>query len=120
MDGKKKIIVVDDEYSFCKSLRNYLEKQGYEVLLTTKGEQALEMVKLEKPDLMTLDILMPGINGHEVLEQAQQIDENLPIIIVSAVDIPDMEGSLKRAGAKAIFRKPANMNDLAKAIENLV
>lgn len=116
---KKKVLIVDDEYVFCKSLKAFLEKNGHEVLLTTNGEQALDMIRTEKPDLMTLDIRMPGMNGYEVLEKAGRISEGMPIIVISAIDIPDMENSLKKAGAREVFRKPANMDDLLRAIEEI-
>ncbi len=117
-DKKIKVLVVDDEYSFCKNLRNFLTREGCEALLTTNGQQALDMVKDEKPDIMTLDIRMPGMNGYEVLEKLKW-EKGLSIIVVSAIDAPDMEEKLIHAGASAVLHKPVDLKQLSETIKKL-
>ncbi len=72
--SEARILVVDDEYLIRWTLQQNLEKQGYEVLLAETGEEALEKVKEEAPDLALLDIKLPGMDGYEVLERVLQID----------------------------------------------
>jgi len=118
MSGNKlKVLIVDDEYSFCKNLKTFLVKEGFDVLLTTNGEQALDLIRDEKPDLITLDIRMPGMNGYEVLEKLRFEAKNLSVIVVSAIDIPDMEDRLVHAGAKAVVHKPVNLQLLLDTIK---
>jgi len=116
---RKKILIVDDEYTFCKALKAFLEKNGFDTIFTTNGEQALDMIEEEKPDLMTLDIRMPGIDGIEVLERAKAIVPSLPVIVVSAIDMPKMVESLKTQGAREVFYKPVNLQELLKAVKEI-
>jgi len=119
MSEKTKLLIVDDEYMFCKSLKAFLEKHGYEVAFTTNGEQALDIIKEDPPDLMTLDIRMPGLNGYEVLQKAKWISDTMKIIVISAIDVPDMVDSLKRQGAHEVLNKPADLEELLETIREL-
>ncbi len=120
MAERKRVLIVDDEYVFCKRLKQYLEGKGYEADLTTNGEQALDMAKGEKAyDVMTLDIRMPGMNGYEVLQKLKWENKGMSIIVISAIDVPDMEDRLLHAGASAVLRKPINLEELAKTIEEV-
>ncbi|MBI5177995.1 MAG: response regulator [Nitrospinae bacterium] len=120
MSGEKqKVLIVDDEYSFCKNLKTFLVKEGFDVQMTTNGEQALDMIRDEKPDLMTLDIRMPGMNGYEVLEKLRFDAKDLAVIVVSAIDIPDMEDRLMHAGAKAVVHKPVDLKLLLDTIKKI-
>jgi DNA-binding response OmpR family regulator len=114
-----KILVVDDEYAFCKSLKEFLTRLGHAVIIATNGEHAIDLMREEKPDFMTLDIRMPGVNGYEILESARNDQNPVKIIVISALDIPMMENSLIQAGAVAVLHKPVNLEDLAKTIGNI-
>lgn len=117
MAEQKRVLIVDDEYLFCKNLREFLKKKGYAVDITTNGEQALDMVKESAYDVMTLDIRMPGLSGYEVLEKLKWDRKNMKIVVVSAIDIPDMEDRLIHAGADAVLRKPVDLARLVRSIE---
>lgn len=119
MPEKIKILIVDDEYAFCKSLKAFLEKHDYRITFTTSGEHALDLIKEEQPALMTLDIRMPGLNGYEVLQKAKWISDKMIIIIISAIDVPNMVDSLKHKGAHAVFNKPIDLERLLKSIREL-
>lgn len=80
-----KILVADDEAEIRDLLRLYLEKDGYEVLEAVDGIEALEKVKKEKPDLLILDIMMPGLDGYRVLRNIRE-NSNIPVIMLSARD----------------------------------
>lgn len=113
-----KILVVDDEYAFCKSIKEFLVRLGYTVIITTSGEHALDILREERPDVMTLDIRMPGMNGYEVLESIRK-GGSVKVIVVSAIDIPEMEDKLIHAGAKAVLYKPVNLKLLAETVKTL-
>ena len=72
MMAEERILVVDDEYLIRWTLQQNLAKEGYEVLLAETGEEALEKVEGETPDLVLLDIKLPGMDGFEVLEKDAQ------------------------------------------------
>lgn len=78
-----KILVADDEAEIRDVLRLYLEKDGYEVLESADGIEALNLFKRAKPDLAVLDIMMPGIDGYRVLRNIRE-ESNIPVIMLSA------------------------------------
>ncbi len=84
---KKKILVVDDEKSIRMLLREELTDEGYEVVTADSGETTLKMIKEEKPDIVTLDIKMPGEDGLSVLRKIREINYDLPVIIYTAYSV---------------------------------
>jgi len=82
--AKKKILLVDDEIDFLELLKARLEANSYEVVTAMDGKEALEKVKKEKPDALILDVMMPELNGLEVLKAIRKDDQKLPIFIITA------------------------------------
>jgi DNA-binding response OmpR family regulator len=80
----QKILIVDDEENIRLLLREELEDEGYEVLAAESGEKALELIQEKKPDLVTLDIKMPGESGLITLRKIREIDYDLPVILCTA------------------------------------
>lgn len=112
-----KILVVDDEHLIRWSLEQNLKKQGYEIISCGSGEEALRLVQEEVPDLMLLDIQLPGINGVEVLERAKEIDEDLIVIMVTAIGVLETAVNAMRLGAYDYINKPFNLDELAIVIK---
>jgi len=80
----KKILVVDDEEHIRLLLQEELEDEGYQVITAADGETALRLIPEEKPDLITLDIKMPGEGGLMTLRKIREIDYDLPVILCTA------------------------------------
>lgn len=80
-----KILIADDEAEIRDVLRLYLEKDGYEVVEATDGVEAMEKIQNENPDLVILDIMMPGLDGYRVLRNIRE-NNNIPVIMLSAKD----------------------------------
>jgi len=120
MKKKIKILIVDDEYAFCRSLKIFLKKLGFETLIATNGEHALDIVMEEKPAIMTLDIRMPGLNGYEILQKVKRLHPDLFIVVVTAIDVPNMEEMLEHSGAHALLRKPIDLQELSNTINGFV
>ncbi len=122
MTKKTKILVVDDEQLIRWSIEQNLKKQGYEVLTAPTGEDALKLVREEQPELILLDIQMPGISGMEVLEKVKEFDEDIVVIMVTAHGGLETAVSAMRLGAYDYINKPFNLDELAivirKALEN--
>jgi DNA-binding NtrC family response regulator len=119
---KAKILVVDDEHLIRWSLEQNLRKQGYEVLTAGNGEDALKLVRDEQPELVLLDIHMPGISGLEVLEKIKEFDEEIIVIMVTAHGGLETAVNAMRMGAYDYINKPFNLDEMAivirKALEN--
>ena len=82
--AKKKILLVDDEVDFLQLLKARLEANGYNVVTAMNAQEALVKFKREKPDALILDIMMPEINGLEVLKEIREKDQKLPVFIITA------------------------------------
>lgn len=120
MKKKIKILIVDDEYAFCRSLKIFLEKIGFETIVTTNGEHALDILKEENPAIMTLDIRMPGLNGYDILQKVKRTHPDLFIIVITAIDVPKMEEMLEHSGAHALLHKPIDLQKLSDTLYGFV
>lgn len=113
---KVKILVVDDEHLIRWSLEQNLKKQGYEVTTVGSGEDALRIVREDQPDLVLLDIQLPGISGLEVLEKIKEIDEDIIVIMVTAHGGLETAVTAMRIGAYDYLNKPFNLDEMAIVI----
>ena len=113
---KTQILVVDDEQLIRWSIEQNLKKQGYDVRTAEDGEVALRLVQEEQPDLILLDIQMPGISGLEVLEKVKEIDEDIVVIIVTAQGGLETAVTAMRLGAYDYINKPFNFDELSLVI----
>jgi two-component system response regulator AtoC len=115
--AEERILVVDDEYLIRWTLQQNLTKAGYEVLIAETGEEALEKVEGEAPDLVLLDIKLPGTDGYEVLEKALKIDRGIVPIMITAYE--DVESVVKamRLGAFDYITKPFDFDKVHLSIQ---
>lgn len=114
---KSKILVVDDEHLIRWSLEQNLKKQGYEVSTAGSGEDALRLLQEESPDLILLDIQLPGINGMEVLEKVKELEEDVIVVMVTALGVLETAVKAMRLGAYDYINKPFNLDELAIVIK---
>ena len=120
MEQKIKILVVDDEEVFCRSLKIFLEKIGFQAFIATDGAQAFEILEEEQPVIMTLDMRMPGLNGYDVLQKVKRLRAELIIIVITAIDVPNMDEMLEQSGADALLHKPIDLQKLSDTIYGFV
>lgn len=112
-----KILVVDDEKSIVNLIRMNLELEGYEVIISMTGIDAIHKFKMERPELVILDIMLPDISGHEVIQKFQKIDSEVPIIMLTAnSQINDKLLGLQ-LGADDYITKPFNSAELILRIK---
>jgi len=114
---KAKILVVDDEHLIRWSLEQSLKKQGYEVSTAGTGEEALKLVHDDPPELMLLDIQLPGMDGLEVLEKVKEVDEDVIVIMVTALGVLETAVKAMRMGAHDYINKPFNLDELSIVIK---
>jgi len=110
----KKILLVDDEEGIQMLYHAELEESGYRVISAYTGEEGLEKIKTESPDLVILDIQMPGMNGIETLRQMKLTDPNLPVILSSAYN--EYKQNLGAWASDEYIVKSSNINDLKEAV----
>jgi len=115
----QRVLVVDDESDVLLSLRIVLETAGYEVFEATSGEEALEMLGETEPDLVVLDIVLPGIDGWEVLDEVRGRTD-IPVILASANAHPGLRERAERSGCKALFTKPFSAEELRRTVARIL
>lgn len=110
----KKILLVDDEESIHLLYREELEEEGYEVHSALSGEEALEKLHIIEPDLVILDINMPGMNGIDVLRRMKEINQAMPVILSSAYQ--EFKQDLASWASDDYIVKSSNLDELKNAV----
>jgi len=115
--GKYTILIADDEAEVVQLVRMILEWEGYEVVAAADGLETLEQAKIEKPDLILLDVLMPKMSGLTVLEHlARSEAAAVPVIMLSVVTTrPEVQSALQR-GAVAYLSKPFELKEMTRLV----
>ncbi len=115
----QKILVVDDDVGTLRLIELNLKRAGYRVLVAVRGEEAIDQVRVEKPDLVLMDVMMPGIDGFETTRRIRRLPEgrHIPIIFLSARS--DVEGKVTglRIGGDDYITKPVSMREVMAHIE---
>jgi len=114
VEEKKRILLVDDEEGIQLLYRGEFEDEGYQVVSAMNGEEALRKFSENVPDLVILDINMPGMNGIEVLRQMKESKPELPVILCSAY--PEYKEDLCSWASEEYIVKSANMDELKAAV----
>lgn len=116
----KKILVIDDYPDNVFLLQDRLEREGFEVLKAYDGEMGIQKAISEKPDLILLDIMMPGVSGYDVCKTLSTNDETklIPIILLTALTEADNLKSGLQAGAFDYIKKPFNKTELIARINS--
>ncbi|MFH2137383.1 MAG: response regulator [Candidatus Omnitrophota bacterium] len=114
-----KILLVDDEPLIRKIFVQALSKE-YETVEAGNSEQALELLESEKPNIVLLDIYMPGMNGIETLKKIKEIDDKIIVIMVSAHGTNSMTSKAMELGAYDFITKPFNLDRLKTLIKSVV
>lgn len=112
-----KVMLIDDEENLQRAMRELLVTNGYEYCGATNGEDGLKMLATERPDLLLLDVMLPGINGFDLCRKIREQGRRIPVIFVSAKsDIVD-KGVGFRAGGDDYVTKPFDARELLLRIE---
>ena len=116
----KKILIVDDDESILDAVSLVLEEEGYNVAVTTKGDEIFEKVKNFKPDAILLDVLMSGKDGREICKKLKEDEKTkqIPVIMISAH--PSAKESVLSCGANAFLAKPFDTSDLTEIVSIFV
>lgn len=114
----KKILVIDDEPELVKAVQIRLKANGYDVEVTYDGLAGIDRAKEVRPDLILLDIIMPGMDGYEVSKKlkADPDTKDIPVIIFSASQQRDLEEKCKDVGVSGFIMKPFDTQELLAAV----
>ena len=118
----KKILLVDDDPGVHVVIVPILSKAGYSVISAKNGEQALHLALNERPDLIILDVIMPGIKGRDLCKKIKAYDvlKDIPVIFLTAKDSEDDINAELEAGAVAHLTKPVDPTNLLKTIDGII
>jgi DNA-binding response OmpR family regulator len=115
---QKKILIIDDEENVRFLYQEELQDEGYEVILASNGQEALEKFKHHKPDLITLDIHMVGINGLETLRLIREKSLSIPVILCTAYG--EYKQDFRSWGSDAYIVKSSDLNELVRKVKEIL
>lgn len=111
-----KILVADDEFEITELLANFFQSKDYEVMVANDGQQALEIVKAQRPHLVFLDISMPVMDGLAALSKIRSIDTSVKVIMITALENEEVVKKAKSLGALDYITKPFNLDYLERDV----
>jgi DNA-binding response OmpR family regulator len=112
-----KILIVDDDLHVQRLYRDELMEEGYDVVVASNGEEAIRLFESENPDLVTLDILLPDIDGIQILRQIKEKNPKIPVIMSTAYDYRD---DFAVWASESYLVKSADLNELKATIKKLL
>lgn len=114
---REKILIVDDQFGIRILLNEILQKEGYHIFQAANGQQALSITERHDPDLVLLDMKIPGMDGLEILEEMKKIKPEIRVIIMTAYGELKMIEASKQMGALAHFTKPFDIEEIRVAVK---
>ncbi|MEX0787428.1 MAG: response regulator [Anaerolineales bacterium] len=116
-----RVLIVDDEIATVDMLSKALQLFGHEPVPAYGGEHALRSLEMETPDMILLDLMMPGMDGYETLRRVRTspAGHDTPVVIITASPDSDLEQRVSEAGGNGCLRKPVDLDALSSTIETL-
>jgi two-component system OmpR family response regulator len=115
----KRILIIDDEQQFCSLTAMFLQERGYEVATASSGTEALVQLERFHPDVVLLDVVMPGLSGLEILKLMRERAFPPRVIMITATDDLQVAQQALQEGAEAYMCKPVSFDELERAISRI-
>ncbi|MBN1688665.1 MAG: response regulator [Candidatus Omnitrophica bacterium] len=115
-----KLLVVDDEPEICEFLQAFFEERDFQVEFATSGKDALAKVEKKPPQVMLLDVQMPGMDGMQVLKEVKKKHPKVKVIMVTAIETREKIEEAMRAGADNYITKPLSLEYLEKDVQEKI
>lgn len=115
-----KVLIVDDEEMAIKMVEHQMQLDGFEVITSTDGREAVELIKSQEPDLVISDIMMPFVSGLELLELVKAEKKKIPVILISALDDVEVIQTAIGMGADDFVIKPVKMDELSLRVKRVL
>lgn len=116
---RAKVLIIDDEVEFSTTLAERLVLRDYEALAPTNLSQVRSLIADELPDVLLLDLRMPGLNGLELLRETKRTDPGIEIIVVTGLTGPSVVNAAMEAGASDFVTKPVDISQLMEKIDEV-
>ena len=113
-----RVLIVDDEEELAKTIAERLEIRGIQCQTTSDSDKALDLIKSQKPDVVVLDLMMPGIGGLGILKQIKSLEINIPVVLLTGYGSNEMTLEGMNLGAFDYVLKPCNLDDLITKIQD--
>lgn len=113
---KKRLLIVDDQVGIRILLLEVFSSEGYDTFQAANGRAALEIVRMHRPDLVLLDMKIPGMDGLEILKQIKEYDRGIKVIMMTAYGELDMIKEATDLGALMHFTKPFDIDEMRMAV----
>lgn len=119
---KSKIMVVDDDVKLLELMEAMLVPKGHEVITTSDSLNAVALITIKNPNLILLDVMMPGLDGYSLLSEIKRSNaiSNIPVVMLTAVDFELNKELAHNLGAAGYLTKPINSDELLKTILGLL
>ena len=115
-----KILVIDDEVGIRNLLDTLLRRKGYDVVLADNGQKGLAVFRRERPDVVVLDLKMPGMDGFTVLQQVRSLNPQQPVIILTGAGTPEIEQQVRALGVTEFVEKEFSLHLLGDSLKRLL
>lgn len=116
----RKMLIVDDEIEICEFLKSFFEDRDFKVMTGHSGEEAIEKAATFQPDVVLLDIQMPGMDGLKALKKIKEDHPKIKVIMVTAVETEDKIEEAMRYGADNYITKPLSLEYLEKDVRDKI
>ncbi|MDB5345409.1 MAG: mprA 1 [Schlesneria sp.] len=113
------VMVVEDDADSADVLKTILEREGFKVRIAKDGGQAQATFVMQKPDFVILDLILPGESGFEICERLKHTDDAVPILIVTAIDLPESRELARKVGADGYLTKPYQPPELISRMREI-
>ena len=117
-----RVLVIDDESTVGVVLRLAFDAEGHETVVAEDGRTGIELALAEHPDAIVLDLMMPRVNGYDVLDALRDADgmQEVPVLVLTAVALSSERDRCLSAGADAVMTKPFDPRDVVEALDDLL
>ena len=119
--SKQKILIIEDEATLQKALQEVLTAEGYDILSALDGLRGLEMARQENPDIILLDIILPKMDGFEVLKElkGEEKTESIPVVILTNLsDVSDVQKALDLGATTYLVKADFSLEDVIKKVKD--
>ena len=114
-----RILIVDDEHLVRWSIRYFLEKEGFHTEEASSAQEALQILQSGDVSVLITDLMMPGMHGVDLINQAIKTTPDLDVLVITAIDDSVIVDNAQQAGAIGVFSKPIHFNELLSTIHGL-
>ena len=115
-----KILVIDDEPGIRNLLDTLLRRKGYDVVLAESGQKGLDLFRRERPNVIVLDLKMPGMDGLSVLQQVRSLDSKKPVIVLTGAGTAETEQKVRALGVTEYVEKEFSLHLLGDSLKRLL